>query len=324
MQFNRRAFLFAGSASVLSAVSGCPAYAQSEEIGAPCVEWLAVRIVAVGDRQQSEITGSIPFHSLATPSAGSQQDATIYVQSASGTKMRSFLIDPDSDARVLLERVDRLRIDLSSLDALVLSGDSHRKREALNDFLSAANGYLKKDIEIVTRANGRRVKTASLALDAIERACADDAGQSRIVGEQLLVVGSRQNAVRPFGSDNISLIGYQSGPPRLADAAQISANFILLEKGLVVVTSSNEGVVDCVKAAQAASGCGDVHAVIGMNIGAGEEPAKAQSILSELLELKPAHLIVSDEVAEHARRVVEPQGATKLVAGLAGTRVVFR
>jgi metal-dependent hydrolase (beta-lactamase superfamily II) len=321
MQFNRRAFLCGGSASVLSAISGCPAYAL-EDISAPCVEWLALRIVAVGDRQQSDITGSIPLQSLPAPSAGQQQDATIHVQSASGTKMRSFLIDPGSDARVLLERAERLRIDLSSLDALVLSGDSPRKRQALNDFLSAANGYLKKDIEVVTRANDRRVQTASLAPDAAELACADDAGQSRVVGGQMLVVGARQYAVRPLRSDTISLIGYQPAQ-RLADTTQISANFVLLEKGLVVVTSSNEGIVDCVKAAQAASGCGDVHAIVGMNIGAGDEPATAQSILSGLLELKPAHLIVSADVAEYARRV-DPQGSTKIVAGLAGTRVAFR
>jgi hypothetical protein len=317
MQFNRRAFLCAGSASMLSAFSRFPANAQFEEITVPCVEWLAIRIVAADGRQQID-------NSIGSARALQTQDATIHVQSASGTQMRSFLIDPCADPRALLERIDRLRIDLSSLDALVLSGDSEGKREALTDFLGATDGYLKRDIEVVTRAYGRRMKTSSFAFDATERACVDDAGQSRIVGGQLLVVGSRRSAIRPVGSDNISLVGYQLGPQSPADSPKISANFVLLQKGLVVVTSNNESAVDCVKAAQAASGCCDVHAIVGLNIGIDKEPARAQSVLAELLKLGPAHIIVSAEVADVARSLVEPESSTKIISGLAGTRLVFR
>jgi metal-dependent hydrolase (beta-lactamase superfamily II) len=334
MRFDRRSFLCAGGASIFSAISRRPANAQSSEIGVPCVEWLAIRIVAVAYRQpiqnsigpikqfQSAESTVFPPSVLLSPSF--QRDATIHVQSASGSDMRSFLIDPCSDPRVLLERMDRLRINLSSLDALVLSGDNQREHEALHDFLRAANGCLKKDIEVVMSPHGLTKTSSSFGLDPSERASVVEVGQSRIVAGQSLVVGSRQSAPSLLRSDDISLIDYQLEPQGMADPTQISASFVLVEKGLVIITSSNEGAASCVRAAQEASEVSDVHAIVGMNIGVGASPAKAQTILSELLEFNPAHIVVSADIGSVGCNLVEAKSSKKIVSCSTETRIVFR
>lgn len=84
---------------------------------------------------------------------------------------------------------------------------------------------------------------------------------------------------------------------------QMSVRFVLVEKGLIVITSGNEDAADCVRAAQTASEVRDVHAIIGINVGANSDPAKAKSILSELLEFEPAHVIVSDDIIGASRKL---------------------
>jgi metal-dependent hydrolase (beta-lactamase superfamily II) len=238
--------------------------------------------------------------------------------------MRSFLIDPCSDPQVLLQHMDHLRIDLSSLDALVLSGNSEREHGALHGFLSATNGCLKKDVEVVMRAHGLAKTASSFQLHSDERASVVEVGRSRIVAGQSLVVGSRKGSPGLLRSDDISLIEYRSEPPEMANPTQISASFVLVAKGLVIITSGNDSVADCVRAAQEASEVSVVHAIVGMNIGAGSDSTRIQSILSELLEFNPAHIVVSADVGEFGRSVVEPNISKKIVTGSTGTRIVFR
>ena len=325
MRFNRRSFLCGGGASVLSAIAGCPANALSDETSVPCVEWLAIRIVAVASQPSIQNSaGPVGFQPSATLLPGLQRDTTIHVQSACGSTMRSFLIDPCSDPQVLLEQMDHLRIDLRFLDALVLSGDSQREYEALHGFLNATNGCLKKDVEVIARTPRPAKTTSSFAIGSGERASVVEVGRSRIVAGQSLVVGSRQSAPSHLRSAGISLSEYQLEPQARVKPTQISVCFVLVEKGLVVITSDNEGAADCVRAAQAASEVRDVHAIVGMNIGAGSNPAKVKSVLSELLEFNPAHIIVSDDIGGASWNLDEARSFKKITSCSTSTRIVFR
>lgn len=98
----------------------------------------------------------------------------------------------------------------------------------------------------------------------------------------------------------------------------------LVEKGLVVVTSGNEDAADCVRAAQTASEIRDVHAIIGMNVGANNDPANARSILSELLEYEPVHVIVSDDIVGASRNLDDGKSVKKIANCSTSTRIVFR
>lgn len=325
MRVDRRSFICGGGASVFSAMSRCPANAQSDEISVPCVEWLAIRIVAVSSQPSIQNgTGLAVFQPSATPSTGLQRAATIHIQSVCGSNMRSFLIDPCLDPLVLLEHMDDLRIDLRSIDALVLSADSQREYEALRDFLNATNGRLKKNVEVIVRAPWPAKTTSPFQAGFGERASVIEVGQSRIVAEQSFVVGSQQSAPNHFNSDGISLIECPSEPQGMANPTQISSCFVLVEKGLVVIASGNEDAADCVRAAQAASEVRDVHAIVGMNIAAGRDRAKVKSVLSELLEFNPAHIIVSDDIGGASWNIDEGKSFKKVISCSTSTRIVFR
>jgi 7,8-dihydropterin-6-yl-methyl-4-(beta-D-ribofuranosyl)aminobenzene 5'-phosphate synthase len=158
MQHNRRSFLCAGGAAILSAMSRGPAVAQLGQVDVPSVEWLAVRIVAVTNRppvehkaepKNSRDSQASAFQLAISPSNYFDREVAIHVQSASGPDMRNFLIDPCSDPRVLLEYMDQFRIEPDSLDALVLSNGNQRHLRALHDFLSATNGSLKKGMDVI-------------------------------------------------------------------------------------------------------------------------------------------------------------------------------
>ncbi len=328
MRFDRRSFLCGGSASALSAISGYPASAQTAEFEMPCVEWLAIRIVAVASRpaapdkfelinncQDGQTTSHRSSSSL--PSRF-QPEATIHVQSANGSDMRNFLIDPCADLSVLLEQMSRLRIEPSALDALVLSEGNPRATNALHDFLSATDRSLKKNLDVITGAD-------ALSSGPAESGYPFWAGHCRIVAEQSFVVGSAQNFPMPLHTGNASSLDFHVEFPRAAPPIKtISTSFVLLEKGLVIITPGNEDAANCVRAVQAASEIQDVHAIVGMNIGVNCGAEKTQKILSELLDFNPARIIVPADIDNTGCNVFDASISKKVVRCPTAARMVFR
>jgi metal-dependent hydrolase (beta-lactamase superfamily II) len=225
--------------------------------------------------------------------------------------------------------MDRLRIEPNSLDGLVLSRGERKELDALRGFLSSTNRSLKKNIDVVVGAEplpaGLKKIASPIALESENLMSAAATGRCRVLAEQSFVVDSAQSDPTPLRSDDVTSAEYRREPENAAaQLNSISTSFVLMEKGLVIIMSSNESAADCVRAVQAASEVCDVHAIIGMNIGVGCSPAKTQKILSELLEFGPAHILVSADTVGPDFNLVDAAIYKKIVRCSPATRIVFR
>jgi 7,8-dihydropterin-6-yl-methyl-4-(beta-D-ribofuranosyl)aminobenzene 5'-phosphate synthase len=340
------------------------AQAQELTAHVPEVDYLAVRIVTdnrvvlfVPSEQRSglnierRVGPNLSRDSPPGTDLGGEFGLAMHAQSRRGEEERNLLIDFGYTSEVLLNNLAILKIDPSRLDALVLSHGHYDHFGGMVGFLAANKGKLKADLPFFvggedcfcTRENifgqfgaldRRAIIDANLSLMMAQAPAvvADHAFTSGKIApvsfeKPLLPTKEKVGVVNEFGCfpDKMSL-AKNTGTFIPDDFEhEISTNFVVRGKGLVVLTScSHRGIINTIRQAQATSGIQKVHAVIGgFHIVPPLDDAYIRQVIAALKEINPDYLIPGhcsgDRFYDLAR---EAMGDT-IIHSAVGMRLVF-
>jgi 7,8-dihydropterin-6-yl-methyl-4-(beta-D-ribofuranosyl)aminobenzene 5'-phosphate synthase len=163
-----------------------------------------------------------------------------------------------------------------------------------------------------------------------------------VVGDHAFTSGkipvtSFEKPLRP-SSEKIGVVnGFGCFPDRISPAKntgtfipddfehEIATNFLLKDKGLVVLTScSHRGVINTIRQAQAASGISKVHAVIGgFHIVPPLDDEYIRQIIATLQDIDPAYLVLGHCCGERFYDLARAAFPDKVIHSAVGTRFVF-
>jgi 7,8-dihydropterin-6-yl-methyl-4-(beta-D-ribofuranosyl)aminobenzene 5'-phosphate synthase len=339
--------------------------AQAQALGAqvPEVDWLAVRIVT--DNQVVQFVPSEKREGLSIERKGGNQtlDApphttltgewglSMHAESRRGAERRNILVDFGYTSETLLNNMSILKIDPASLDALVLSHGHYDHFGGMVGFLSANKSKLKKDLSFFiggedcfcTREN------ALGQFGALDRKAILDANLSLMMAEGPAIVAdhafttgkiAQVSSEKPLRATR-EKVGIANGfgcfPDRMSPAKntgsfipddfehEISTNFVVKDKGLVVLTScSHRGIINTIRQAQAASGLQKVHAVIGgFHIVPPLDETYIREIVATLKEIDPDYVIPGHCSGERFYDLARAELGDKVIHSAVGTRFVF-
>jgi len=340
------------------------ALAQELTARVPEVDYLAVRIVTdnrvvlfVPSEQRSGLNierrmgPNLSPDSPPSTDLGGEFGLAMHVQSRRGEEERNLLVDFGYTPEILLNNLAILKIDPSRLDALVLSHGHYDHFGGLVGFLAANKGKLKANLPFFVGGEDCFCTRENIfgQFGALDRKAIIDANLSLMMAQAPAVV-----ADHAFTSGKIAPVSFEKPllptkekvgvvnefgcfPDKMSLAKntgtfipddfehEISTNFVVTGKGLVVLTScSHRGIINTIRQAQATSGIQKVHAVIGgFHIVPPLDDAYIRQVIAALKEINPDYLIPGhcsgDRFYDLAR---EAMGDT-IIHSAVGMRLVF-
>ena len=367
---HRRDLLCAGGAGFVTALiatlAGSSNTARAQRLGVtvPEVDRLAIRIVtdnytipfdpsqkldglSIERPGSNTVPGSPPRKNLTA-----EFGLSLHAESRRGTETRNMLIDFGYTPETLLNNLDILKIDPSTLDALILSHGHYDHFGGLLGFLGATKGQLKKNIPFFIGGEDCFCTRETLnggQFGALDRKAITDANLALMVSEGPSIVADHafttgQIALSSFEKplvptrEKIGVIdGLGCFPDRMPTNKntntfipddyqhEIATNFVVKGKGLVVLTScSHRGVINTVKQAQAASGVQKVHAVIGgFHIVPPLKDDYIRETVAALKAINPDYLVPMHCSGDSFREIARTEMPQKMVRSNVGTRLVF-
>ena len=311
-KISRRSLLQAGGAAIATtflpslpaAGPGGRAFAQASSVGAPELDELSIRVVTdglsyalAGNLEKDNLTVERPGHFLSpdNPPDGAligEFGLALHAEARRGEEVRNILVDFGYTSQALNNNLDLLGIDVSSLDALVLSHGHYDHFGGLVGFLDKHKGRLKENIpffigdeeafchrDYIRNGNNYGV---------LDRRAIEDAGLNVVFSNDPMIVAEHAFSTGQIPQESFEKVlsptrfhaGVQDGlgcahedlPADKQNAEgtpddfehEIATSFIVKGKGLVVLTScGHRGVVNSVERARDAAGVDKVHAVIG-------------------------------------------------------------
>jgi 7,8-dihydropterin-6-yl-methyl-4-(beta-D-ribofuranosyl)aminobenzene 5'-phosphate synthase len=275
----------------------------------------------------------------------------MHAVSRRGSEVRNVLVDFGYTAETLINNLSILGIDPSTFDALVLSHGHFDHYGGMVGFLSANKGKLKKDLPLFvggedcfcTRENAlgqfgvldrKAIVDANLLLMMAEGPAmiADHAfasGRIPLVSSEKPLQPSREKVgvVNGFGCFPDKMSPAKNTGTFIPDdfAHEIGTNYVVKDKGLVVLTScSHRGVINTVRQAQAASGVQKVHAVIGgFHIVPPLDDAYMRKVLAEFKDINPDYLLLGHCSGDRFYDLARGELGDKVIHSAVGTRFVF-
>ena len=279
---------------------------------------------------------------------------SMHVQSRHAAETKNILIDFGYTPAALINNVDLLGIDPSSLDALVLSHGHYDHFGGLVGFLRRHGDKLKPKLPLYIGGEGcfcTREWTAPpvhgnfgvLDRQALEKAklTVTYAEEPSLVADHGFTTGQiGLNSFEKLLSPTAMKVGVDHGLGCYADKLpedermktvvpdqfrhEIATAFNVKGRGLVVLTScSHRGVVNSIKQAQAASGIGKVHAVIGGFHLAPYKDDYVRQTIEELKQIGLDYVIPLHCTGEPFYLMAKIEMPTKLLRSYTGTRFVF-
>jgi 7,8-dihydropterin-6-yl-methyl-4-(beta-D-ribofuranosyl)aminobenzene 5'-phosphate synthase len=370
LSISRRRLLCAGGAGFVSTLIGTlvgtsrTARAQALGSQVPEVDRLAVRIVT--DNQVIQFVPSEKREGLAIERIGGNQTPnapprtalngewglSMHAESRRGNELRNILIDFGYTPETLLNNMSILRIDPSTLDALVLSHGHYDHFGGMVRFLSANKGKLRKKLPFFvggedcfcsrTSANGGQ-------FGALDRKAITEADLSLMMAEGPAIVAdhafttgkiAQVSSEKPLQStrEKVGIVnGFGCFPDKMSPAKntgdfipddfehEIGTNFVIKGKGLVVLTScSHRGIINTIRQAQVASGLQKVHAVIGgFHIVPPLDDTYIRQVVATLKKINPDYLIPGHCSGERFYDLARNELGDKVIHSAVGTRFVF-
>jgi 7,8-dihydropterin-6-yl-methyl-4-(beta-D-ribofuranosyl)aminobenzene 5'-phosphate synthase len=277
---------------------------------------------------------------------------SMHAESRRGNELRNILIDFGYTPEALLNNMSILKIDPSTFDALVLSHGHYDHFGGMVGFLAANKGKLKKNLPFFvggedcfcTRTLGNGGQFGSLDRKAII-----DANLSLMMAEGPAIVAdhafttgkiaqvSSEKPLQPT-KEKVGIVnGFGCFPDKMSPAKntgtfipddfehEISTNFVVKGKGLVVLTScSHRGVINTIRQAQAVSGLQKVHAVIGgFHIVPPLDDNYIRQVLATMKEINPDYLIPGHCSGDRFYDLARDELGDKVIHSAVGTRFVF-
>jgi 7,8-dihydropterin-6-yl-methyl-4-(beta-D-ribofuranosyl)aminobenzene 5'-phosphate synthase len=277
---------------------------------------------------------------------------SLHVESRRGSEARNILVDFGITPEVLLNNLAILKVDPGSLDALVLSHGHYDHFGGLVGFLAAAKGRLKANTPFFvggedcfcTREFGRGGN-----MGAVDRNALRDADLSLMVSEGPSIVADHGFTSGPIALSSFEkplvpskmkagvVDGFGCFPDRLPPERnsntfiwddfqhEIATNFVIRDKGLVVITScSHRGVVNTVKQAQVVSGVQKVHAIIGgMHLVPPLTEDYIREAVANLKVINPDYIIPAHCTGETFYEIAKAEMPGKVIRSTVGARFTF-
>jgi len=280
---------------------------------------------------------------------------SMHVESRRGTEVRNVLVDFGFTADALLNNADLLGVDAGALDALVLSHGHYDHFGGLVGFLRQHQGKLKPKLPLYVGGEDcfcSREWTAPPVrgnFGALDRKALEQADLAVTYAEGPSLVADHGFTTGQIGLDSFEKllspttmkIGVdQGGVGCYADKLpeeertktvvpdqfrhEIATAYNLKGRGLVVLTScSHRGVVNAVRQAQAASGVGKVHAVIGGFHLAPYKEDYVRETVAALKDIDPDYVVPLHCSGEPFFEIAKAEMPAKLLRSYTGTRLVF-
>jgi 7,8-dihydropterin-6-yl-methyl-4-(beta-D-ribofuranosyl)aminobenzene 5'-phosphate synthase len=277
---------------------------------------------------------------------------SMHAESQRGSEVRNILIDFGWTPETLLNNMSILKIDPASFDALVLSHGHYDHFGGMVGFLAANRGKLKKKLPFFVGGEDcfcTRVSNFGGQLGALDRNAIMDADLALMMAEGPAIIAdhgfttgkialvSSEKPLRP-SSERIGIVnGFGCFPDKMSPAKntgefipddfehEIGTNFLVKDKGLVVLTScSHRGVINTIRQAQAASGVQKVHAVIGgFHIVPPLNDDYIRQVVATLKEINPDYLIPGHCSGDRFYDLARNELGDKVIHSAVGTRFVF-
>jgi 7,8-dihydropterin-6-yl-methyl-4-(beta-D-ribofuranosyl)aminobenzene 5'-phosphate synthase len=279
---------------------------------------------------------------------------SMHAESQRGGETRNVLVDFGFTPEALVNNMGLLGIDPARLDALVLSHGHFDHFGGLVGLLQQARGKLKANLPFYVggedcfcsrewtappaRGNfgvldRKALEQATLAVTYAERpsVVADHAFTTGQIGLQSFEKLLSPSAMKIGVADGIGCYPDKLPQEERAKATvpdqfqhELATAYNLKGRGLVVLTScSHRGVVNAVKQAQAASGVGRVHAVIGgFHLAPYKEDYVRQTI-AELKQMDVGYVVPLHCSGETFYELARAEMPAQLLRSYTGTRFVF-
>ena len=340
------------------------ALAQELTARVPEVDYLAVRIVTdnrvvlfVPSEQRSGLNierrmgPNLSPDSPPSTDLGGEFGLAMHAQSRRGEEERNLLIDFGYTSEVLLNNLAILKIDPSRLDALVLSHGHYDHFGGLVGFLAANKGKLKADLPFFVGGEDCFCTRENIfgQFGALDRRAIIDANLSLMMAQAPAVVADHaftSGKIAPVSfekpllptKEKVGVInGFGCFPDKMSPAKntgtfipddfehEISTNFVVKGKGLVVLTScSHRGIINTIRQAQAVSGIQKVHAVIGgFHIVPPLDDAYIHQVIASLQEINPDYLIPGHCSGDRFYDLARDAMGDKIIHSAVGMRLVF-
>jgi 7,8-dihydropterin-6-yl-methyl-4-(beta-D-ribofuranosyl)aminobenzene 5'-phosphate synthase len=279
---------------------------------------------------------------------------SLHIESRRGAEVRNVLLDFGFTPEALLNNMELLGISAANLDALILSHGHYDHFGGLVGLLQQSKSKLRSKIPFYVGGeecfcwrewtapplagnfgalDRRALETADVTVTFAEGAAviADHAftpGQiglasfERVLSPTEMRIGLDQGVgcyPRAFTEEELKL---GAVPDKFRH--EIATVYNLKGRGLLVLTScSHRGVVNAIKAAQAASGVQKVHAVIGgFHLVPYEENYVRETVLA-LKDIAPDYIIPMHCTGEPFYEIAKKEMPGKLLRAYTGTRFVF-
>jgi 7,8-dihydropterin-6-yl-methyl-4-(beta-D-ribofuranosyl)aminobenzene 5'-phosphate synthase len=330
----------------------------------PVVDKLAVRIVTdniviqfvqtekrdgltVERKSGNTFPDKLPRHIL-----NGEWGLAMHAQSFAGGVERNVMIDFGYTPEVLLNNMGILNVDPSTFDALVLSHGHYDHFGGMVGFLNATKGKLKakmpfyvggEDCFCIRRNPGGQ-------FGALDRKAILDSDLTLMMASEPAIVADHAFTTGRIGQTSFEkplqpsteIVGVNAEgfgcfaddmPPEKNTGAyipddfdhEIATNYVVKDKGLVVLTScSHRGVINTVRQAMAASGIDKVHAVVG---GFHVVPPLGDDYINKTIEefraIDPKYLIVGHCTGDRFYDLARAALGDKVIHSAVGTRLVF-
>lgn len=292
---------------------------------------------------------------LAASQLQSEFGLGFHLESTTGGATERYLLDFGLSKTAGLANAEFLSIDLGALNGLILSHGHYDHFGGLLPLLTSKAGQLPAGLPLfvggedtfcyrwMVPPQGERQSFGVLDRDELDEAGVKvvTAGEPTVIGEHAFTTGpiarTTFETVQPAaqvemgvrdgaGCDNSHFSPAEQAGRIVPDQfwSEHATCFHVKDKGLVVISScGHAGIVNTVKAAQAASGVERVHAVVGgFHLATAPEPYVAQTV-DALREINPDFLAPMHCSGRTFTRLAEAAMPGRLIPPSTGTRLTF-
>ena len=292
---------------------------------------------------------------LETQQLQSEFGLGFHLESTQGGERRNFLLDYGLSKTAGLDNMAFLKIDPGNVDALILSHGHYDHFGGLVPLLTRYRARMRSDLPLYVGGEDAFCYRWMEPPDAerqsfgvLDRRELDSANVRIVTAEKPVVIGGQAFTTGAIARTTFETVqpaakvelGQRDGAG--CDASHFTADeqagqvvadqfwfehatcFHVKDRGLVVISScGHAGIVNTIKAAQAASGVEKVHAVVGgFHLAPTPEPYVAQTV-EALKELNPDFLVPMHCTGRTFTRLAEASMPGKIIPPSTGTRFVF-